>query len=149
MNKLKWWMRIIGLFYVFLMVANLPPVVLARLGTQYRGLTTPVESVAVQGLADIWFTFGVDMGMVGVMLLVASRAPWRNRILVYAVLLLELVRGIVLDVFFIARGYYANEFMVAWIVIHSVIIVAGWISLRQAEAEGAAATDAVPAPAGD
>ena len=149
MSKLKWWMRVIGVFYIFLMVLNLPPVVLARLSTQYEGLTAPVESVAVQGLADIWLTFGVDMGLVGVMLLIASRAPWRNRILVYTVLLLELVRGIALDVFFIMRGYYANEFMVAWIVVHAIIIVAGWISLRQAEAEGAPGAGAVAAPAGD
>lgn len=135
MKKLKWWMRVVGLFYILLMVQNLPPLVLARLATQYPTLTAPVESVAVQGLVDMWFLFGTEMGVVGLMLLVASRTPLRNQILVQTVLLLELVRGIAQDVYWLTRGYYDDVFYVAFVVVHAIIIITGWLFLQQATAE--------------
>lgn len=42
------------------------------------------------------------------MLLIGSGAPLRNAILVKTVLLLELTRGILMDLYWLSRGYHAG-----------------------------------------
>ena len=75
------------------------------------------------------------------MLLIASTAPLNNKILIQTVLVLELVRGIFMDVYWLSRGYYDSAPYIIWIVIHLVIIVSGWRLLQKAEAS----SDAAPA----
>jgi hypothetical protein len=126
-------MRVIGGFYIFLGLINTPPVVAARMGLQYPTLDLALDHVAVKAINDLWFVFGTEMAVVGFMLIVGSAAPLRSKILVQTVLLLELIRGILLDVYWIGRGYYVNFHYVAWIVIHLVIIVSGWRAVQRAE----------------
>lgn len=135
MTKLKWWMRIVGAFYILLGIQNTPPLVTGRLETQYPTLVAPVESVVVQGLIDMWFMFGVEMLVVGVMLIVAAKMPLRNKILVQTVLWLEIIRGVAIDVYWLTRGFYTNGFYIGFIVVHLIIIISGFIFLRQAEKE--------------
>lgn len=138
MNRLKWWMRIVGGFYILLAIQNLPFIVSSRISTQYPALDAPVESVAVQALIDMWFLFGVEIGVVGLMLLIASRAPVKNKILVQTVLALELLRGVAIDLYWVAKGDYVEGFYIGFAIVHAVIIVTGWLFLRRAVAEGEA-----------
>jgi hypothetical protein len=132
MRKLKIWMRVVGGFYLFLGLFNLPPVVAARIDFQYSMLALPPDHVAVQAINDLWFVFGAETAVIGLMLLVGAIRPLRSKILVQTVLLLELVR-VLLDGYWIARGYYDNAFMYAgFIVIHLAIAFSGWYALRQA-----------------
>ena len=80
---------------------------------------------------DTWVTLGLRFGVFGAALLIASRAPERARALVWTVIGLELVWGIGIDIYKIARGYPVAGRLV-WIVIHSAVIATGMLALRRA-----------------
>lgn len=128
-------MRLVGAFYVLLGAQNVPPLVAARLGTQYPTLAAPPESVAVQALLDMWFLFGASLAVVGVMLLVASADPLRNRVLIQTVLLLEVFRGVFMDLYWVSRGFYVEGFYVGFALVHLSIVVTGLVLLRRAARE--------------
>lgn len=131
-TRLKWWMRTIGAFYLLLGVINTPPLLAVRMGVQYPFLELGLDHLAVKAIIDLWFVFAAETAVLGFMLLVASAAPLHNKIVVQMVLLLELVR-ILLDLFWIGRGYYDVAPYVIWIAFHAVIILSGRRLLRQAE----------------
>jgi hypothetical protein len=129
MRSLKWWMRLVGGFYILLGLINTPPVIAARIPIIYPYLSQQLESAAVQLLIDVWFMFGVEILVMGAMLLVASQSPWKNRILVYTILWLELTRGIGIDLYWITRGLYDNTFYIGFAIVHLIIILTGWVAL--------------------
>lgn len=131
-TRLKWWMRIIGGFYLLLGVINTPPLMAARMSVQYPFLELGLDHLAVKAIVDLWFVFGAESAVIGFVLLVASATPLRNKILVKMVLLLELVR-ILLDLFWISRGYYDFAPYIIWIVFHLAIVLSGWRLLRRTE----------------
>jgi hypothetical protein len=137
MTQLKWWMRIVGGFYILLAIQSLPPIVAARLNAQYVGLDTAVSSVAGQALVDMWFLFGTEIGIVGAMLIYASRAPLKNQILVLTVLVLEAVRGVAMDLYWVTRPIYPTGFYIGFAAVHVIIIVLGVTYLRKARAQPA------------
>ena len=143
MTKLKWWMRIVGAFYLLDFVMK-------------TFILAPISSVGPKGaldkaasgdpmarfLVDTWVGFGLEAGAIGAALLIASRRPDLSRTLVWAVIGVELVRGIAYDIYMIARGYEPMSFII-WIAIHTTIIVSAVICLRIGRpAEGAAAARA-------
>ncbi len=143
MKRLKWWMRIVGGFYLLLFVGTLPAISFptqSRIGP-YPGLAELADTVAFELLVETWFTFGLELAVIGVMLIYASRDPVRNIILSQTVIGLELVRGIVDDLWLIATGHPAG-FLIGFIVVHIVIIVPGLIFMRQAKREAALAAAA-------
>lgn len=132
MKGLAWWMRIVGVFYVLLGVQNLPFIVRGRLSTQYPGFEAPLDGIAAKALVDTWFMFGIEIGVVGLFLIYASRSPFRHRLLVYLVLALELFRGVLHDLHLVSRGYAVESFYLAFAAVHLVIIGIGLFFLRQA-----------------
>ena len=132
MTKLKWWLRVVGLFYLLQFVAN--AIVLA-----------PIRAVGPEGalaqasegdpmarfLVDTWITFGLEIGAIGIVLLIASRTPNEAMLLVWAIIGIELARGIVDDIYMISRGYDLTTYLV-WIVVHTLVIVTGLLVLRGA-----------------
>ena len=132
MTRLKWWMRIVGVFYLLQFVMN-------------AFVRAPIRSVGPEGalarasagdptarfLVDTWVTFGLEVGAIGAALLTASRVPDQAKALVWTVIGIELARGIVDDIYMIARGYDLTAYVI-WIVIHTVVIVTGLLSLRSA-----------------
>ena len=128
---LQRWLRAVGGFYVLVGVFNLPPVIEARFPMQYPDLGIGVDSAPAQALVDVWFMFGLEIAVTGVALLLAARNPVRHVALVWLVLGLEVVRGIVDDLYLLARGYDVGIY-VGWIVLHAVIIVTGLLALRRA-----------------
>jgi len=129
MKKLQWWMRIVGVFYLLLFLSS------AIVKLPFRTLFDSVLAQAAAGdrvammLIDTWVMFGLEVGVIGAALLIASRIPGSARVLVWTVLGLELVRGIIDDIYMIARGYEVTVYVV-WIIIHTVIIITGVMALR-------------------
>jgi hypothetical protein len=132
MRTLRWWMRIVGVFYLMQFVA----MVIVRAPIRAQGPAgTLARAAAGDPLArfvvDTWVTFGLEVGAIGVVLLIASRLPEQGRILVWSILAIELARGIVADIYLISRG---NDLAVpvVWLVLHSVVIATGLVCLRGA-----------------
>jgi hypothetical protein len=134
-GALAWWLRVVGAFYGLQFVANAllqaPIRTVGPVGVLERA--SAGDSTA-RFLVDTWITFGLEIGAIGVALLIASLRPEQTRALVWAVLGIEVARGIVNDVYMLARGYDATVF-VTWIIIHSVVIVTGLSVLRSARSE--------------
>jgi hypothetical protein len=131
MKKLVWWLRIVGVFYLFLTLLNLwaiffnPDFFRANLPYQ-------ADNLVVRVFSEAWLAFILELGVLGGMLLYASRQPERSRLLVLTVIWAEVFRGIVDDVFFLSRGYPTMSY-IPFIVIHLIIIITGIIFLREAK----------------
>ena len=131
MTPLAWWMRGVGAFYLLLGAINLPFAVEARLPSQYPNLGLAAGSPAAQALADTWFMFGLEVGVVGAALVYFSGNPIRHLSLVWTVVALELVRGVADDLYMIARGHDAVFYGVFGL-IHLLIISTGIVFVRRA-----------------
>jgi len=139
MKKLTWWFRIVGVFYLLLTLMNVYFLFFAG-GSQMFADTLPApmntEPLAVHAFMDAWLVFVLEFGVLGVMALVASRAPLQNKIMAWVIIWAEVFRGILADGIWIIRGYDAGSYIV-FIVIHLIIIATGVLFVRQAEAEAA------------
>jgi hypothetical protein len=136
MNKLKWWFRIVGAFYLLLTMMNLYALFLGG-GQMFADiLPAPMntDALAVRAFGDAWLVFVFELGVLGAMALVASRAPLQNSIMAWVIIWAEVFRGIVGDVIWITRGYDAGSYIV-FIAIHLAIILTGVVFLRQTKAE--------------
>ena len=135
MNKLKWWLRIVGVFYLLLTLLNLYGIFF---NPQLFRDTVPYEvtDLVIRAFSEAWLAFILELGVLGGMLLYASFKPAQSGMLVWTIVWAEVFRGVVDDLFFISRGYSAASY-VPFIVIHIIIIVTGIVFLRQAQAEGA------------
>lgn len=136
MNKLKWWFRVVGAFYLLLTAMNLWAIFLG--GGQILADTLPApmntDALAVRAFIDAWMVFVFELGVLGAMTLVASREPAKNRIMAWTIVWAEVFRGIVADAIWIARGYSFSSYAI-FIVIHLIIIATGVVFVRQAQAE--------------
>ncbi len=92
------------------------------------------SGVTYHGLLDFSFMFGLDLIVTGAFMLWASRDPLKNLSIVWLVVALEIVRGILDDLYMISKGY-AAPFYIGFIVLHLTVIATGILSLRQAQAE--------------
>ena len=81
---------------------------------------------------DWTFIFGIDLLVLGAVLIYAARNPLKNTMLVWLVIWLEAIRGILADIYDIWRGYVFVLFYLGFIVVYGIIIVTGIIFLRQA-----------------
>lgn len=135
MNKLKWWFRVVGGFYLLLTAMNLYGLFLggAQMYTDILPAPMNADPLAVQAFADAWLVFVFEFGVLGAMALAASRDPAKNRIMAWVIIWAEVFRGVVADLIWIARGYSTSYY--AFIAIHLVIIATGVMFLRQAKAE--------------
>ena len=124
------WMQIVGAFYVlqFVMMAfvRAPIRTFGPAGTLSKAAAG--DSVA-RFAVDTWTIFGLEVGAVGVMLLIATRRTELAAGAIWTVLAIEVGRGIIADTYMIARGINVAGYLV-WIVIHSVVIVTGLLALR-------------------
>lgn len=134
MNRLKWWFRAVGAIYVLLGIGFIPVVNAARIPLMLPGFDAPAGGTAYRGLLDFSFMFGLDLLVIGLYLLYASRDPLRHVSIVWLVVALEAVRGILDDIYMIARGYDALVYG-AFIVLHLVIIATGITFVRRVQAD--------------
>ncbi|MGH8936983.1 MAG: BphX family protein [Acidimicrobiia bacterium] len=106
MRPITIWMTVVGVFYVAIFVAatfvKLP--IQDFISEDVLGQVPPGDEV-FRLLEDTWVMFGLELGVIGVALIIGSRVPNRAKLLVWTVLGLELVRGIVDDLYMLTRGY--------------------------------------------
>ena len=125
----KWWLRVVGLFYVVIFVV----VVFVKAPIRVEGPAGALDRAAAgdsmaRFVVDTWVTLGLELGAIGAALLVASRIPEQAKALIGAVVGME-VAGIVADIYKLARGYDPTA-PVTWMFIHSAIIATGLLALR-------------------
>lgn len=135
---LRWWMRLVGGFYVALLVPLLPPVFTRALPRLYPALEAGPGSLAAAALADAWLLVGLALASLGALLLWASRAPQRHLDLVRVAIAWEVVVGLLAGVYYLLRGLMAPAVALAALAPPPVIVLTGWIALRAAEGEGSA-----------
>ena len=127
-----WWMRIVGAFYL----VQFTGMVLLRAPIRVQG---PDGALALADagdplarfLVDTWVTFGLEVGAIGLAVLIASRAAHEARALMWAVIGIEVARGITADIYMILRGQEPAPLLV-WIAIHTVVIATGLLAVRSA-----------------
>ncbi len=85
MSKLKWWFRIVGVLYLLLTLMNVYFLFFG--GDQMFADTLPApmnaDPLAVRAFMDAWLVFVLELGVLGAMALVASRAPLQNKIMAW------------------------------------------------------------------
>ena len=129
MQTLRWWLRIVGVFYVLQFVLNaIVHAPISTVGPKGALALASAGDPLAKFLVDTWITFGLEIGAIGVALVVASRIPEQAKVLVWTIIAIELARGIANDVYMIARGYDVTVFII-WIVIHTVVILTGLLAL--------------------
>lgn len=137
MNKLKWWFRIVGGFYLLLALMNMYFVLFNPGGvTSAATFPFPVTADTTMAFIDGWSAFAFEILGIATFMLWASRNPRRYLGAVWLLVWLELLHGVVDDVYLIVRGYDAVSYAV-FIAIHIAIIITGVWAARAAEAEAA------------
>ena len=128
MGSLKAWMRIVGASYLLsaVMMATVRTPILSAGPT---GALT-LDAIA-RFLVDTWIGFGLEAGAIGSVLFIASWWPNVSTNLVWAVLAIELARGIAYELYMLA-GIHNRATSVVWILIHAAIILTGLIALQRA-----------------
>ena len=139
MNKVTWWLRIVGGFYILLTLMNF---VFLFISPEAFKDTLPAplagDPLAVRAFADAWLVFVFELGALGAAMLYASRKPAQSGSLIVAIILAEIFRGIVADGIWISRGYSAASY-IPFIVIHTLIIITGIVFWKQAGRKSVAA----------
>ena len=141
MKRLVWWFRVTGVIYVGLGVSWLPFANAPKLEQVIPGFDGPAGGTAYNGFLDWMVVFGLEMIVVGVFLFVSSRKPLKNLPLVWLIIALSAVRGIADDLYMIAQGYPLASNL-AFIALHSAIIITGVLFSRAALSAAATAAEA-------
>lgn len=129
MTKTKWWLRIVGGFYLLLGLAS---VWVLFVNPQTFGAMFPFAAnpSSIRAFSDAWLIFVLELLVLGGLMLYASQAPVHNQILVLGVALLELIRGACGDLLWMARGWPMANYL-PFMIVHLVIAVSGIVFLRQ------------------
>jgi hypothetical protein len=130
MSQLKGWLHLGGGFFVVLVLVSLPPIrATSFVGTFLDPLGQ--QATLVFGFPiDPGILFGLELGLIGLMLIVASRAPFQALSLVYPIIAIEVVRNILND-FEMMGPDNSLGFYTIFIVIHLLILVIGTAFLQQ------------------
>ncbi len=138
MKKLRWWFRVVGVWYLLLAFMNTYMMFFGD--TQYLidQLPFAADEWAVRAFIDGWSPFLFEMFGIATFSLWASRAPGKHISAALLLVWLEFTHGVLDDIFLITRGYDAGSY-IAFIVIHLLIIGTGLTFSRQAQAAKASA----------
>ena len=124
------WMQIVGAFYVLqfvMMVFVRAPI--RTFGPDGTLAKAAAGDPVARFVVDTWTIFGLEVGAVGVVLLIATRRRELAAGAIWTVLAIEVGRGVIADTYMIARGIHVSGYLV-WIVIHLVVIVTGLMALH-------------------
>jgi hypothetical protein len=130
MTKLKWWMRVVGVFDLLQAIGNFYAIYLYYTAPEaMAGFLRPslqgIEDAALAAqYADVWLVYILDLVVIGIALIAFSRDPARHLALVCTVIGFELIHGLVGDVIWIALGYPPSRLLVG-IGIHLLIALTG------------------------
>ncbi|MDQ3006515.1 MAG: BphX family protein [Chloroflexota bacterium] len=128
-TKTKWWLRIVGTFYLLLALMSLWVVFI---NPQLFGAMFPFSAndLSLRAFSDAWLIFVLEMGVLGVIMLYAARKPAHNGILVLTVPVLELIRGAGGDLLWMSRGWPIANY-IPFMIVHLIIAGTGLFFLRQ------------------
>lgn len=129
------WMLGVGVVYLVLAL-NLSSLLVApeRVYLFFPTYDAPLDSVAFAVAADLAFLVGLSHGVIGAFLLWASRRPTAHVGLVPLVIAIELVVGIVDDLYLIfMREYPIDAVYYGFIALHLVIIGTGYLVYPRGE----------------
>src|SRR5258706_2617122 len=132
MTKTKWWLRIVGAFYLLLALMSLWVVFVNPhlFGTM---LPFSANDLSMRAFSDAWLIFVLEMGVLGIMMLYAAREPSGSRILVLTVSILELIRGAGGDLLWMSRGWPTANY-IPFMIVHLIISGTGLYFLRKESA---------------
>ncbi len=138
MKKLQWWFRIIGVWYVLLGLMNIYMMFLGSPDYLAQNIPFPTDEWAIRAFVDGWSPFLFEMFGIATFALWASRNPSKHTTSAALLLVwLEFTHGVLDDIFLIARGYEASDY-IGFIVIHLIIIATGLVFSRQVQADAPA-----------
>ena len=135
-GRLRRWMQITGAFYLLQFVM----LVFVRAPIRTFGPTGTLERAdrgddLAEFVVDTWTFFGLEILAVGLILLLAIRRGELALGAIYTVLAIELSRGIVADLYQIARGVNVGGYAV-WVAVHTTVLLTGIHCLRDARRRG-------------
>ena len=125
----------VGLVYL-LLALNLSSLLVApeQVYLFFPTYDAPLDSVAFAATADLGFLAGLVYVVIGGFLLWASRHPKAHVVLVPLIIAIELVAGIIDDLYFILmRDYTVDAIFFGFIVLHLVVIATGYFVYQRAE----------------
>lgn len=129
----------IGVGVVYLVLAlNLSSLIVApeRVYQFFPSYDAPLDSVAFAVAADLAFLTGLSHAVIGAFLLWASRRPTAYAVLVPLVIAMELVAGILDDLYLIIlRDYTIDAVYYGFIVLHVAIIGTGYVVYPRGDRE--------------
>jgi len=133
MIKTKWWLRVVGVFYLLLTVGSLWALFINPhvFGTMFP---FAADSLSIRAFSDAWLIFVLEMAVLGGLMLYAAREPARNGILVLTVAILEFFRGAGGDLLWMMRGWPTANY-IPFMIVHLIIAVTGIYFLRQESAK--------------
>ena len=131
--KTTWWLRIVGVFYLFLALGSIGVVFF---NPNLFGSIIPFRTneLSLHAFSDAWLIFTLEMGVLGVIMLYYARASAQNRILVLTISVLELIRGAGGDLLWMSRGWPATNY-IPFMIVHLIIAITGILFLRQESAK--------------
>jgi hypothetical protein len=142
MKGLKWWLWVIGIFYVLegggltlLRIADPEQAAAMWTATQEVGVLDPI---AVQAILIPSLFVTLSWLVLGILLLYFTRAPARAGVLVVAVVALELFAWMPLDTVTLSYGWSPAR-SISLLVVHLAIAGTGILALRASRAARAAA----------
>jgi len=124
MSQLKWWLHIVGGFFIFLVLVSLPPIRANAFVSVFLDPIVEQATPAFGSALDLGGVFGLELGLIGLMLIVAAHAPFQALSLVYPIIVLEVTRGVLNDID-ILRWDNSMLFYIIFIIIHLLILVMG------------------------
>ncbi|HEX9387569.1 MAG TPA: hypothetical protein VF918_14700 [Anaerolineales bacterium] len=126
---MKWWLRVVGGFYLLLVAGSF---LVLFINPRLFGDMFPYSAneTAMRAFSDAWLIFVLEMLLLGIIMLYASRKLERNGILVLSIAILELVRGAGGDLLWMARGFPTTNY-IPFMIVHIIIAVTGIFSFRR------------------
>lgn len=132
MKKIRIWFFCVGAWYLLNFISLLPPLMKNQLPRFYPAIEVSSGSIAYEALIDIWFLFGLLYGTVGIGLFLAARRPLENHLFVILVVLIEIIAGIIWDIYSLTRAITPASFSYFFIAVHVLIIgTACWVYPRK------------------
>lgn len=134
MKKLQWWFRVVGVWYLLLVLMNIYMMFLGDPQYLKDNIPFPTDQWALRAFVDGWSPFLFEMFGIATFALWASRKPAKYLGAALLLVWLEFTHGVLDDIFLIARGYDAGGY-IAFIFVHLIIIASGLWILRRAETD--------------
>lgn len=134
MKKLQWWFRIVGVWYLLLVLMNIYMMFLGDPQYLSDNIPFPTDQWVLRAFVDGWSPFLFEMFGIAIFSLWASRKPAKYISAALLLVWLEFMHGVLDDIFLIVRGYDASGY-IAFIIIHLMIIATGLWAVRRSQTE--------------